>query len=574
MFKRLFSSKYLILFILLVATFVRLYKINVVPPSLFGDELDLGYHAYSVLKTGKDYSGNFLPLHFHSLAEWRTPLYLYAAVPTVGVFGITPLGVRLPAVIFGILGIYGFYLLINLLTKNKSLALLSATLLTINPWDLQYSRAGFEVTMLLCFLLFGLYFFFLSFKKGGLLWLASTLLMLTPLIYSTAKMFTPFLMLLLFFVYRKEIFKIDKKNLIRAFVASAIFGGITAYAVLFSGGSQRFNYISVFSDPTIETEVGVGRLTDARVRGLTGTGLTPSYVDRLFHNKFTFWVEKIINNYLTSFSSDFLFVSGDPNPRHMIDGMGMFYKIEALALIAGILFFVFSKDIDFRTKRVLTFWLIFGVLPSSITRDGGNHATRLIVILPVLMFLISFGWYEMIKRIPKNLKLSSVSLMAGFYLLSFVFYLHSYYVHNPIQSERWWHAGWKEAITTIKEIDKNYDRVFITMADEPAWIFFAAYYQYDPVKWHQGFPMKGTDVAGFGGVSYIDKYYFGAVNEDGASLYDLSKFITSKDLYLASAKEIPWNLAVDPGRIPQGLKLIKAISYKSGDPAFYIFTKQ
>lgn len=574
MFKRLFSSKYLILFILLVATFVRLYKINVVPPSLFGDELDLGYHAYSVLKTGKDYSGNFLPLHFHSLAEWRTPLYLYAAVPTVGVFGITPLGVRLPAVVFGVLGIYGFYLLINLLTKNKNLALLSATLLTINPWDLQYSRAGFEVTMLLCFLLFGLYFFFLSFKKGGLLWLASTLLMLTPLIYSTAKMFTPFLMLLLFFVYRKEIFKIDKKNLIRAFIASAIFGGITAYAVLFSGGSQRFNYISVFSDPTIETEVGVGRLTDARVRGLTGTGLTPSYVDRLFHNKFTFWVEKITNNYLTSFSSDFLFVSGDPNPRHMIDGMGMFYKIEALALIAGILFFVFSKDIDSKTKGVLAFWLLFGVLPSSITRDGGNHATRLIVILPVLMFLISFGWYEMIKRIPKNLKLSSVSLMAGFYLLSFVFYLHSYYVHNPIQSERWWHAGWKEAITTIKEIDKNYDRVFITMADEPAWIFFAAYYQYDPVKWHQGFPMKGTDVAGFGGVSYIDKYYFGAVNEDGASLYDLSKFITSKDLYLASAKEIPWNLAVDPGRIPQGLKLIKAISYKSGDPAFYIFTKQ
>ena len=87
-------SKYkkLLLVILLIAGILRFWKISEVPVSLFGDELDVGYHAYSILKTGRDYSGNFMPIHFQSLAEWRTPLYLYSAVPTVALFGISPLG--------------------------------------------------------------------------------------------------------------------------------------------------------------------------------------------------------------------------------------------------------------------------------------------------------------------------------------------------------------------------------------------------------------------------------------------------------------------------------------------------
>src|SRR4030043_1754667 len=94
-----------LLAVVVLASFLRLWKLDRVPVSLFGDELEVGYQAYSILKTGRDYSGNFMPIHFQSLAEWRTPLYLYSAVPAVAVFGITPWGVRLPAAIFGILGV-------------------------------------------------------------------------------------------------------------------------------------------------------------------------------------------------------------------------------------------------------------------------------------------------------------------------------------------------------------------------------------------------------------------------------------------------------------------------------------
>lgn len=525
--------------------------------------MDLGYQAYSISKTGRDYQGNFMPLHFHSLAEWRTPLYLYSAVPTVALFGISPLGVRLPAVIYGVLSILGFYLLVKQLTKDQKLATIGGFFLAISPWHLQYSRAGFEVTMLLCFLLLGLYFFFSSLKEGKYLWISLVLLILTPLIYSTAKLFTPLLIIFLLFVYKKDLLELPKRLLSLSLGISIVVGIIVSYAVLFSGGSQRFNYISVFSDPTTESEIGTARLKDARARGETGAGLTPTFVDRLIHNKFVYWGQRIENNFLQAISGDFLFLQGDPNPRHMMDGYGMFFRIDALLLLIGICFFFLSKDQKLTTKFFIAFWIAVGIIPSAITRDGGNHATRLILILPPLIFLISYGFVSLTKYLKWF-------YLAGL-LVGFSLYLHSYYSHFKFASERWWHYGWKDAVSEVKKLDKDYDKVIITMADEPAWIFFAGGYEYDPHLWQSEFPIgNDTELNGFGKVSHTNKFFFGSPQ---GGIYELEKVIDNKTLYLASAKEVSWNLLMDPSKTPNGLKLLKPIAYPSGEPAFYIFTK-
>jgi len=574
------KSKILLIAILLVAAFLRLWKLTEVPVSLFGDELDVGYHAYSILKTGRDYSGNFLPLHFHSWAEWRTPLYLYAAVPTVAIYGISPLGVRLPAALFGILSIWGLYLLVKQLTKNKQLALLSAFVLTISPWHIQYSRAAFEVTMLLAFLLFGFYFFFKSLsigekgsKDGKWLCAASALLVTTPLVYSTAKLFTPAILLVMIVLWKKEIFNLPKKTLTKVLLTLAVLGGITAYATLFSGGGQRFNYIGVFTDPVIPSEVGTDRLRDSLMRGETGLGLTPQVSDRFFHNKVVFWSENITRNILESFSTDFLFIKGDINPRHSISEVGQFYRIEFVAMVLGLLLF-FSKYKDKRIKIFVALWLLLGVLPAAITRDGGKHATRLILILPPLILLISYGLIETTRLLKGNIKYLFLLGYSGLLVLGFITYQHKYWVHNPWDSERWWHSGFEESVKTIKEIEKDYDKVILSMANEPAWSFFAAWSEYPPDQWHQGYPFKETTLDGFGKISYIDKYYFAGIREEDGGIFALSQYIDDRTLYLAVASEIGENLIVNPGRGPGGLKLIKAIAYPSGEPAFYLFTKE
>ncbi len=580
--KKLNSTKTLLILILIIAAFLRFWNLTKVPVSLFGDELDVGYHAYSILKTGKDYMGNPWPLHFHSIAEWRTPLYLYSSVPTVAIFGISPLGVRLPAAIFGVMGVLGMYFVVNELleystnkSKKHQRALFAAFLLAISPWHIQYSRAGFEVTELLVFLLFSIYFFFRALRLNGKgLWMSVALLCFTPWIYSTAKLFTPLLIIFLFFTWRKEILNFPWRRKLRSIIVGLVVGLPIAYSTFYGGGTERASYISVFTDPTIESEVGTGRLNDLMVRGDAILGSTPSLVDRYYHNKIVFWTNDISRNYFQSLSSDFLFNVGDPNLRHSVQDMGEFFKIDSILLLLGIILFFTNKSGNFKIKSLIIFWIILGVLPAAITRDGGNHATRLILILPPLIFLVSYGLIETTKLLSYKLKYVFISLYLLVLAVSLSFYLHNYYVHWPWRSERWWHAGFQEAIQSVKDIDKDYDKVIISMAGEPAWIFFSAWYQYPPEKWQKNFPI-GNDVElkGFGKVSHIDKFYFGNFSVAGGSLYDLGKYIDKKTLYLAVAKEMPPNLIMDPERTPSDLKLIKAISYPSGEPAYYLFTR-
>ena len=560
------KTKFFLMVILLIASVLRLWKLNTVPVSLFGDELDVGYHAYSILKTGKDYYGNSWPIHFHSIAEWRTPLYLYSAVPTVAIFGITPLGVRLPAAIFGILSVYIMFLFVRQIAGHRTLATIASAILAVSPWSLQYSRAGFEATILLFLLLLGLYCFFRALRDSRFLILASISFALTPWVYSTAKLFTPLLLIFLFLAWRKEIFAIPKKYLAFAFLAFVIIGAPITYDTFFGKATQRFSYISIFTDPTTDPEVGTARQVDARVRGEEGVGLQPTLLDRVVHNKYTFWGKNVIDNYFRAFSTDFLFVKGDINLRHSI-GTGEFYKIEAVALIAGLIFFFIGKR-DVRVKLLIAFWILMGVVPAAITREGANHATRLILILPPLIFLIAYGWFEVVKRFGKPAFVFLVLL----YAISYSLYAHRYFIHYPWESERWWHSGWSEAIASVKEVEGGYDKVAISMNGEPAWIFFAGHYMYPPDLWQKNFPIgNDIDLAGFGKVSHIDKFYFGSPS---GGLYEWGQLLDSKTLYLANASEVKVNLVLEPDRKPGDLNLVKAITFPSGEPAFYLFAKK
>lgn len=268
-------------------------------------------------------------------------------------------------------------------------------------------------------------------------------------------------------------------------------------------------------------------------------------------------------------STDFLFISGDPNPRHSIEGMGEFYRIEILFLIIGVAYMLFSES---KKEKLLLFgWIIFGIIPSALTKDGGNHATRLILILPPFIFLIGLGLYQCVHLAQKNLKPIFIMILIAVYSVSFISYEHLYWVHNPVQSERWWHAGWKEAITEVKHLENQYDNIVITTKDEPPWIFFAAFYSYNPEEWQSGYPFKEHIIKGFGNMSYIGKFSFGS--PELSSLYDWGKILDEKTLFLASAKEVNVNLVDEPSRTPGDLTLLKTVVYPSGQPAFYLFTK-
>src|SRR3989338_5729993 len=115
------NKNYLFLFlVILLSLFLRIYKIDTVPPSASLDEVSIGWNAYSLLQTGRDEYGYQFPILLRAYDDWRPALYVYSVIPSVAIFGLTPFAVRLPSVLFSILMVFSTYLLTVYLVQRFS----------------------------------------------------------------------------------------------------------------------------------------------------------------------------------------------------------------------------------------------------------------------------------------------------------------------------------------------------------------------------------------------------------------------------------------------------------------------
>lgn len=553
--------KKILVLILLLAAILRFWQLDKVPVSLFGDELDVGYQAYSILKTGKDYTGNVALFYITSIADKKAPLYSYLTVPTVAMFGISPLGVRLPASIFGVLGILFIFLVVKRIT-NEKIGLLSALLLALSPWHIQFSRWGLEHTLMLGLFLAGIYFFLKGLSQNKWLPISAICLSLTAYAYHAAKIFLPFILVMIFIIFWHDIRKISKKYLMAFLLLLLILAGPVTSSSIFGHAAERFNSVSVLNDPKNIGEIGFARDRDKQME---------SNFSRLFHNRISLLFEKLAENYLRSFSIEFLFIRGDTNLRHSILQNGEFYKFQLPFLILGLIFFALKVS-NQKYKFFVFSWLVLSPFPAMVTTEGGGHAARLFFMIPPLIIIIATGIYYSFFALGKTLRRIFILGIILLILLSFLFYQHNYWVHYPWDSERWWQAGFKEAIQTAVLESKKYDKVIISGADEPPLIFFLAWSQYPPAEFQRKYPLTKEFLSGYGEVDKLDKYYFPAIGA-GKSLYELGSVLTKDTLYLATSKEINLDLVKEPQRLPSDLILVKSIPYPSGDIVFYLFTK-
>lgn len=541
----------LLVLILLLALGLRVYHLNSNPGSLFGDEIDVGYQAYSLLQTGQDLYGNSWPVLLHSLSEYRAPLFIYSAVPFIGAFGLNEWGVRLPAAFWGLLGILGTYFLTSKLFNSK-VGLFSALSLSFSPWHIQYSRAAFESTMLLSFIVFGVYFFILGQSKKLYLIPAAILFALTPYIYSTAVVLMPVLGLLLVFIYREKMLE----NIRIIFVAASLFIIVlTPYFLLTVSGKagERFSMISIFTDQVLQDKVTLSQKFG---------GDTSSPVERFFHNKPLIWTQVFTLNYLRSFSPEFLFTQGDPNFRQSIHEMGEMFYFELILLVFGLFLIVKTKN---RSRAVILGWLLAAPLPAALTADGGFHATRTFLMLVPLSVITSLALVEILDK--KNIAFKYLTvLIAVLFIFNCTFYLHRYFIHYPVESWQAWQYGFKESMQFVKDNEDSYQHVLINNSYEPALERFLFWYQYSPGNFHTNFktdkPEKNI-ATGFDGFRLDNKFVFGKFNGPIEALVD------SKTLYVASARDDVTNPQIlsDPR-----VKLLKTIYSPTQQPIFYIFT--
>ena len=157
-------TKIVLFAVLALAFFLRVYKVNSIPPSLNWDETSIAYNAYSILKSGRDEWGRLLPLNFKSYGEYKLPAQIYASIPGIAVFGLNELGVRITPVIYGTLTVLLLFFLAKEISKSYRVGILSAFLLAISPWHIQLTRASFESSFSVFWVVLGVWLFIKGFR--------------------------------------------------------------------------------------------------------------------------------------------------------------------------------------------------------------------------------------------------------------------------------------------------------------------------------------------------------------------------------------------------------------------------
>ena len=356
---------------------------------------------------------------------------------------------------------------------------------------------------------------------------------------------------------REVLKKVGLKYLLTSGILLLIISIPIVYSIIFGSAAARFEKFSVFSDEAIISEINSKR-TDG----------DNSFFEIFFHNKPLSWGKKILTNYATAFAPQFLFMDGDITFRHSIHEVGEFFWITLPFLVAGFYWLVRARK---KESIFVLLWLAIAPIPSSLTRDGAVHATRLILMLPPLVITAALGvgvFLDSNLR-KKNLLLPIIVLI---FMTEFALFTHRYLIHYPKESWRWWHYGYKEAMGFMKSQEGNYDKVVFNNTYEPALIRFLFWWEYSPQEFLGQFVSDKETLnilPGFKGFSLGQKYYFGTAKDAPGGV---DEFLKKGVLYLVSQRDEvqgDWDWEKNP---PGGVKVLKTVRNPFGEPLFYVAT--
>lgn len=491
---KFFGWNGLLLLVIILAFFLRVYKLGEIPASLNPDEAALGYNAYSILKTGADEHGRLLPLALKSFGDWKLPVYSYLATISIAFFGLTEVAVRIPSVIAGVLGVFFIYGIALMLFKKKGIALFASLFFALSPWSIYFSRAAYEVNVATTIFLGGflalLHYF--QKKKARHLVLSFVLFGATMFTQHNYIVFTPLYVFTILILFRKNI----SYNR-RWYAAISLFAIliIVSYVSIVAGGGKKISNLNIFNDKNI---------IYSRAEKLRGDNSPKNnLLERIFHTKYSGGTYQFALNYLNSYSPNFLFDKGGEKLVHNIGDVGYFYVFDAFLVVIGLTFLLLNKE-----KKPLLFlasWLFIAPIPSAITRELSG--TRLFTIVPLFMLIASYGAYKMTTIWKKGKSRYVIcGVLALLFIGGVVYFIEYYFVHFNYQRIRFWRYGYREV---VKLTDKYpaYNVVMRGPENFP-YIYFLFYEKYSPYQFRREVTYYPPTFEGFYYVKNFERYQF------------------------------------------------------------------
>ena len=474
-------TKILLISILALALFLRVYKLESVPPSISWDEAAVGYNGFTIASFGRDGYGKFFPFFFRSFADDKHPIHVYITALSVKLLGLSEFSVRFPAAVFGVLNVGLIFLLARVLFKSTYLGLIASFFLAISPYNLHFSHFNHEANFALFFFMLGLTLFYYSIKEQGyLLPLSALSFALCFITYHPSKIIVPLTLILLVVLYARQL-KRNKKGLLVSLAIGLLF------------------LLLIISNPQL---LGIARINQ------TSQGSKEVEKTRLFqltHNQLFGRVGLVATQYSWHFSPQFLFISGDKNPRLSSQSVGEFYKLDALFLILGMLYLLVRRT---RESFLLLGLALIAPLPSSMVADA-PHAGRAMFMMGSWHIIAAAGFYSLVTIFKKSLfRWGIIILCLSLLTFSLKDYLIYYYGEYTKRYAIEWQYGMKQIVEFVKQ-NPQYGQVFVTDARSQPYIFFL-YYLNTPLQDYLNTVIYNNSKSrSDNNVLTFNKYYFG-----------------------------------------------------------------
>ena len=487
-----------IILILLLAAALRFIQLGKNPPGLYWDEVSLGYNAYSILKTGKDEHGEFLPLaRFKAFGDYKPPGYIYATVPSIALFGLNNFAVRFPSALAGVVMVWLTYLLVKELKIENfklKIAELAALILAISPWHLQLSRVAFESMLAACFNLAAVYFFIKAIhKKPYHLILSAVFFVLTLYTFNSNRLLTPLLLIVLSLIYFKGLWQIKRPVIIAALIGIILSLPLIPY--LRSPESKvRWHEVNIFSNLDLILTANQRIASDANSR-----------IAKLLHHRYLGHATNFLSHYFDHFEGKYLFITGDGNRRFSTQSTGQLYLIEIPLLLFGFYFLLTSKSKT--AAAVLLAWFFLGSIPSATARET-PHALRSLSGLPSPQIIIALGILQLIKVLKTRPQIT-LAIVVGLYTFSFLKFQYIYYRYSPQEFASEWLTQYPPLVNYLRSVESDYDKIYVTSEYNRPYIYFLFYSQFDPATFQaESTTTRTGDAFGFFDVHQVGKYIF------------------------------------------------------------------
>lgn len=541
--KTVFTARVLLVLVLILAGFLRLWQLGNIPPNASLDEASIGYNAYSVLKTGADEFGQFPLVSQRGYDDWRRSTYLFLVVPFVAVLDLTVVAVRLPAAILSILTVWAAYHIVLLLfakdaKRATTIALLTALLLAVSPWHVYISRLGHESNACLSFLVFGMLFFLqgISKKSWKRVLLSMLFFTLSMISYYSGQALIPLLVFGLFLIYRKSVFPLilHSKKAIVSFSIFLVFLVPVFWSVFSPQAMIRFQGTSTFK-PEAHAEMFAKRV-ELRNRAAASHDIVGSII----YNHRLFPIQVFLEGYFSHFKPSWLFTNSSQE-SFKIPNLGLLYLWELPFLLLGIISLFFSKNIDGKTKKYIFLWFVLAPLPAALATQA-PHAMRSYNFLPTWQIFTAFGIVFVLYKLGKYKLVGYFSVCVLIAASLFMLY-NNYFVIFPKGQSRSFQYALGKTIPYVLAEQNKYQKIAFSNQDHlyQSYMHFLFHTRYDPVLYQK---QGGTKSGGYAETHSFGKYVFEPI----------TKSIGSEEavLFVANPKERERGLVLFEGKYLDG----------------------